>query len=257
VRVAGASGELDQLSQRVTLNATSARGNAQHSAEATTQISSDMTEVGAAVEQMVNAIQNISSNAQTAARVAADAVGEARNAGTTITRLNMSTTSIVEVLHMIENIASQTNLLALNATIEAARAGDAGRGFAVVANEVKELARQTAGATTDIQGRISAILKDSTSASEAISRINLVINQISETSLSIAGAVEEQTATTQQMAQVVNGVVVKASDISKGVAAMTSAVDSTADCARQSENASRDLAGAAKDLTGLVGAFRC
>jgi methyl-accepting chemotaxis protein len=256
-RVAGASGDLDQLSKRVSSNAASARGNAQHSAEATGQITEDMREVGTSVEQMVSSIREISTSAQTAARVASDAVGEARDAGATIDRLNTSTASIVEVLRMIESIASQTNLLALNATIEAARAGDSGRGFAVVANEVKELARQTAGATTDIQGRISAIRADSTRASEAISRINQVIDQIKETSVLIAGAVEEQTATTQQMAQVVNGVVAKASAISSGVEAMTTAVDSTAECARQSETAGRDLAGAAKDLTGLVGAFRC
>jgi methyl-accepting chemotaxis protein len=255
-RVSGASSELDQLAKRVSSDAGDARGNVQQSAEVTGQISADVQTVGVAVEQMVGSIREISVSSQTAARIASEAVEEARKAGETITRLNASSAAIAEVLRMIENIASQTNLLALNATIEAARAGEAGRGFAVVANEVKELARQTAGATTDIQGRIAAILADSTSASGAIQRINQVIHEINQTSVSIAGAVEEQTATTQHMGQLIAGVATKTAGVTHAVAAVTASVDSTAGCAVQTETAARSLASAASDLTGLVGAFR-
>jgi methyl-accepting chemotaxis protein len=255
-KVTGASGQLDGLSRQVATNADVTRSNAQTARTVSQEVSSDMMMVGAAVEEMVSSIREISGSAQTAAQIASEAVTEARGASETIGRLSASTASIGEVLAMIEKVASQTNLLALNATIEAARAGEAGRGFAVVANEVKDLARQTAGATADIQARIGAIKGDSTSVQDAIGRINKVIDQINQASMSIAGAVEEQTATTQQMSQLINGAVSKTNQINQTVEAMTGAVDSTASCAKQTEDAAKDLATSAGELTSVVGSFK-
>lgn len=255
-QVSGASGQLDNLSQQVATNADVTRTNAQTARSVSQEVTSDMMMVGAAVEEMVSSIREISGSAQTAAHIASEAVTEARGASDTIGRLSTSTASIGEVLAMIQKVAAQTNLLALNATIEAARAGEAGRGFAVVANEVKELAKQTASSAADIQTRIGAIQGDSTSVQEAIARINKVIDQINQASVSIAGAVEEQTATTQQMSQLINGAVNKTNQINQTVEAMTGAVDSTASCAKQTEQAARDLASSAGELTSVVGSFK-
>jgi methyl-accepting chemotaxis protein len=255
-KVSGASGQLDSLSKQVATNADVTRNNAQTARTVSQEVTSDMMMVGAAVEEMVSSIREISGSAQTAAQIASEAVTEARGASDTIGRLSTSTASIGEVLAMIEKVAAQTNLLALNATIEAARAGEAGRGFAVVANEVKDLAKQTAAATADIQARIGAIQGDSTSVQEAIARINKVIDQINQASVSIAGAVEEQTATTQQMSQLINGAVSKTNRINQTVESMTGAVDSTASCAKQTEQAASDLASSAGELTSVVGSFK-
>ena len=103
------------------------------------------------------------------------------------------------MIKLINGIAEQTNLLALNATIEAARAGEAGKGFAVVASEVKELAQETARATEDISRRVEAIQADTAGAVEAIGQISAVIGEINDFQATIAAAVEEQTATSNEM----------------------------------------------------------
>ncbi len=80
------------------------------------------------------------------------------------------------------------------------RAGEAGKGFAVVAGEVKELAQETAKATGDIVGQVQAIQEAVARASEEIAGIAEVVGRISDYQTTVAGAVEEQTATTEAMA---------------------------------------------------------
>ena len=156
------------------------------------------------IEKIANASGELAASVGEIARKVAGASGAISEAarGTEvssqrITSLAGSVGRIGEVVGMIQAIAGQTNLLALNATIEAARAGAAGRGFAVVASEVKDLATQTAKATSDITAQINAIAAETKGAVEAIGGITSVMGTLDENTAEIARAIaaQEETAT--------------------------------------------------------------
>jgi len=161
------------------------------------------------------------------------------------------------VVKVITAIAQQTNLLALNATIEAARAGEAGKGFAVVANEVKELAKATAKATEDISLKIETIQGDTKRAVDAIARVSAIINQIQGISSTIATAVEEQHATTNEMTQNIGDAAQLSDEISTNIEGVAQAAQSTSSGAFESKRAAEQLAKMSNDLQHIVERFKC
>src|SRR4051812_8732809 len=219
------------------------------------EVASSVDTVATGSRQMEAAIREISRNASDASRVAGQAVTVAETTTKTVGKLGDSSQEIATVIKLINGIAEQTNLLALNATIEAARAGEAGKGFAVVASEVKELAQETARATEDISRRVEAIQADTAGAVEAISQISTVIGEINGFQATIAAAVEEQTATTNEMnrnvAEAAHGTQGIAAAIS-GLAAGTGETNQRVD---EAQAASADLARMSGDLQEAVSRF--
>jgi methyl-accepting chemotaxis protein len=186
-------------------------------AVAADQVSNSVGTVALAVDQMSASLNEVSSNSSKAAVIARNAKDAAQRAASTMDNLGKSAKAIGKVVDMITGIASQTNLLALNATIEAASAGDAGRGFAVVANEVKELAKQTANATEDIRQKVEEMQE---ATGNAVTAIGDVVDQFAELntiSEVIAAAVEEQTATTRDMANNLGVTAQSAAEVSSNV----------------------------------------
>src|SRR5690606_38759150 len=189
-------GRMNAVSEKITGSVGETSSQAELVTAAAAEVSRNVQAVAAGSEQMSSSIREIARNASEAAQFATEAVQAAETTNQTVAKLGESSAEIGNVVRMITAIAEQTNLLALNATIEAARAGEAGKGFAVVAGEVKDLAQETARATEDITRRVEAIQSDTAGAVAAIREIGQVITRINEYQLTIASAVEEQTATT-------------------------------------------------------------
>jgi methyl-accepting chemotaxis protein len=186
-----------------TLSATASRSQELSTtvSAASEEASTNVQSVASATEELSSSVNEISRQVQESARMASNAVGQARSTTDRVGELSKAATRIGDVVELINTIAGQTNLLALNATIEAARAGEAGRGFAVVASEVKALAEQTAKATGEIGQQINGIQAATQDSVSAIKEISETIEKLSEISSTIAAAVEEQGAATQEISR--------------------------------------------------------
>ncbi|MBJ7528493.1 MAG: GAF domain-containing protein [Nocardioides sp.] len=251
-----AAEQLTILSQGMGDGATLTSDRAASATGSAGEVSASIQTVASAAEEMTASIREIAQNATEAATVATGAVTVASSAQGTVASLGESSAEIGQVIKVITSIAQQTNLLALNATIEAARAGDAGKGFAVVANEVKELAKETARATEDIGRKIEAIQGDTTGAVTAIAEISEVIGRINDIQTTIASAVEEQTATTNEIARSVTEAAGGANGIADDIAQVASAADDTRHGAHNTLESATALATMATELKALVARFQ-
>jgi len=210
--------------------------------------------VAAAAEQLASSETEISTQVHRSSTVA-DAADQASQTQKTVREMVGAVEQIGDVIELITDIAEQTNLLALNATIEAARAGDAGKGFAVVASEVKNLANQTAKATDDIRSQIANVQAVTNEAADAIAKINDTIMQIDEIANSIATAVEEQTAATQEIARNVEQAAAGTREVSSSIGSVTEAAGETGHSANQIRTAAEKLSADADHLRSEVGTF--
>jgi methyl-accepting chemotaxis protein len=228
--LADAATELRGASETVSSTALETNLQAIAVSSASEQATGNVRTVAAASQELSASIEEIARQVTHASEMAGRSVGEAQRTDGSVRELVDAATRIGESVQLINNIASQTNLLALNATIEAARAGEAGRGFSVVASEVKSLASQTAKATQEITGQITAIQTATNNVVEAIKGIGGTIGQVNEISVSIASAIEQQGAATQEIVrhteEVANGTAEVSTNIggvSRGIAATETA----------------------------------
>jgi methyl-accepting chemotaxis protein len=247
-QLGGTAGVLDNTAKRM----------AEHSsavAAAAEQTTANVETVAAAAEELSASISEIGRQVEASAAVSQQAVGEAERANELVGGLADAARSIGEVVTLIGDIAGQTNLLALNATIEAARAGDAGKGFAVVANEVKNLANQTGKATDQIAQQVGAVQEATRQAVDAIASIGSTIGRINEIASAIAAAVEEQDATTRDIARNAQEAAKGTRDVSNHVSDVTAEASETGHSADMVLDSAGSLTRQSEALNGAVQRF--
>ncbi|WP_426412347.1 methyl-accepting chemotaxis protein [Bradyrhizobium ganzhouense] len=253
--VSTAATELEASSNTLTHAAERSNGLAASVASASEEASANVQSVSSASEEMTSSISEISRQVQESARVADVAVEQAQRTNARVSELTKAARRIGDVVDLINTIAGQTNLLALNATIEAARAGEAGRGFAVVASEVKALAEQTAKATGEIGQHIGAIQTATEDSVSAIREIGDTIARMSEISSTIAAAVEEQGAATQEISRNIQHAAQGTSDVSANIGEVQRGAGETGAASAQVHSAAQSLSQESNRLKSEVARF--
>jgi len=253
--VSSASTQLETSADTLTSAASRAQELSTAVAAASEEASTNVQSVASATEELSSSIREISRQVQDSARMASEAVDQARATNDRVGELSRAASRIGDVVDLINTIAGQTNLLALNATIEAARAGEAGRGFAVVASEVKALAEQTAKATGEIGQQISGIQSATQQSVGAIKEISDTIERLSEIASAIAAAVEEQGAATREISRNVQQAALGTQEVSANITDVQRGAAATGSASSQVLSAAQTLSTDSDRLRREVGQF--
>ncbi len=253
--VSSASAELQATAEAMTGISQQTSTQATEASQGSQQTLHNVQSVASATEELTSTIGEISQQVAQASSASQQAVEEVGNTSRQMSALAETANKIGEVIELISGIAEQTNLLALNATIESARAGEAGKGFAVVANEVKELASQTAKATSEISQQISDIQNATHQATGSMDSVAQAISRVDEISTAIAAAMEEQSAATQEIASSVNQAAVGTQHVNDNIASVNEASQEAGAASGQVMSAAGELSQQAEILKGEVEKF--
>lgn len=224
-------------------------------AAAAEEASTNVQTVASASEQLSASIGEISQQISQAAKIASNSSITVKDVEQKVIDLQEAGSQIGRAVELINDIANQTNLLALNATIEAARAGEVGKGFAVVASEVKSLANETAKATDEIDGYVSAIQAAVEDAVNGIQQVSRQISDIDSANTTVSAAVEEQSSATKEIARNIDEASRGAADVTKNITQVTQGAEKTGQTAVEVNSAAQELSQQAMHLKEVVSTY--
>ncbi len=253
--VSSTAADMQSTAQQLTRTAEEASRQSANVATASDQTTTNVQTVAVTAEELSASIAEIGRQVGQSATIAGNAVDEADSTNATVQGLAEAAGKIGEIVTLINDIAGQTNLLALNATIEAARAGEAGKGFAVVAQEVKNLANQTAKATEEISAQIGAVQEETEDAVSAIGKIRGIIGEINDIAAIIASAVEEQGASTREIARNVQQAARGAQEVNQNIENVNKAAGETGAAAAEVLGSAKHVSEQFDSLRGGVESF--
>lgn len=250
------SHELNAVSMQMASNSANTAQQAATALGASDGISTQIDSVAEAMRKLKSMVGEVEKKAAEAGSIAERAVDSADRTSKKVVDLGVMSKEIADITGMITSIADQTNLLALNATIEAARAGEAGRGFAIVASEVKNLARETAGATERIGAKAQTIHGAVTEVINAIKDIAMTIQQIRTAQVSITDAVRQQADTADGVNTMIEGATAHTNEIVSNMRSMAGSAHDTTEAADHTATYAESLSRMAHELQEHVNKFR-
>jgi len=221
----------------------------------TEEQAANLEETASFMEEMTSVISHNTTNSKAASQLAEKAKTDAEKGGTVVSRtieamneIGDASKRVVDIIHVIDEIAFQTNLLALNAAVEAARAGELGRGFAVVAAEVRSLAQRSADAAKEIKGLIE-------NSAEKVGVGAELVNQSGETLLNIVSGIKTVAVTISEIAAASDEQLAGIEQINRAISQMDEVTQENSALVEQATSASQALHEQAEHLNQLVSVF--
>ncbi len=253
--LSAASTELATTSEGLVKNIGETNQTVQDALLGSNHTTENVQSVAASAEEMTAASKEISNQLHNSNNMIQDSVKRAESADLQATSLSQATIRVKEVIELISTISGQINLLALNATIESARTGEAGKGFAVVASEVKNLANQTDKSVQEIEKVIQEMDAASGEIIGSLKGIKDSIRNISGASSTIASAVEEQSATNNEVARNMQSAASKTRSVSDNLNVIAKSASHAQSSSTQVFDASVELSKQAEMLNNEVNDF--
>ncbi|SDL57641.1 methyl-accepting chemotaxis protein [Paenibacillus sp. OK060] len=248
-KTAVSASEIAVATEEIAGGASSLATEAERGNELTDNISRQMESVVAANEQMGDSARHVEKSSQTGTQHLNQLMTKTQKTeemiGALVNKvdsLKESTSSVLKVLDVMQNITKQTNILSLNATIEAARAGTAGRGFMVVANEVRQLAeqsRQSIDMVGDITDKIMTEMNETVDQlSAAYPLFKEQMDAVKDTNVIFASVQQQMGAFVESLSMVTGSI----GDLNQSQGTLSEAMSNVSAVAEQSSATSQEVA---------------